>query len=106
MYCYCIIIVIQWQYNLGDDNMPTKKKDSISVRVDSSLKDEAEEVLDSMGLNYTTAITLFLKAVTNEGKIPFEIKSDPFYSRVNQEQLKQSIAQLETGTFEENGLIE
>ena len=86
--------------------MPTMKKDSISIRIDSNLKDEAEEVLDSMGLNYTTAITLFLKAVTNEGKIPFEIKSDPFYSRANQEQLKHSINQLETGHSEEKSLIE
>ncbi|WP_225420397.1 type II toxin-antitoxin system RelB/DinJ family antitoxin [Lapidilactobacillus bayanensis] len=86
--------------------MTTTKKDSISIRVDSNLKDEAEEVLDSMGLNYTTAITLFLKAVTNEGKIPFEIKSDSFYSRANQKQLKHSINQLETGHVEKKSLIE
>lgn len=90
----------------GDDCMATKKKDSISIRVDSSLKNEAENVLDSMGLNYTTAITLFLKAVTNEGKIPFEIKSDPFYSKVNQEQLRHSINQLKHGNIKKEDLIE
>lgn len=77
--------------------MPTKKKESISIRVEPALKTEAERVLDSMGLNYTTAITLFLKAVTNEGKIPFEIKSDPFFSKANQKQLERSIQQIETG---------
>lgn len=86
--------------------MPVKKKSSISIRVDSDLKNEAEAVLDSMGLNYTTAITLFLKAVTNEGKIPFEIKGDPFYSKINQEQLQHSINQLESGNSKRKVLIE
>lgn len=74
--------------------MLSKKKSPISIQIDAGLKDSAEQVLSQMGLNYTTAITLFLKAVVNEGKIPFEIKDYPFYSKVNQEELQKSINQL------------
>lgn len=47
---------------------------NINVRVDSELKKSAEELFDDLGINMSTAITMFLKtAVSHEG-IPFEIK--------------------------------
>ncbi len=47
---------------------------NINVRVDSELKKSAEALFGDLGLNMSTAITMFLKnAVSNEG-IPFEIK--------------------------------
>ena len=36
-----------------------------------------------MGLNMTTAITMFAKAVVRQNKIPFEVTADPFYSEAN-----------------------
>ncbi len=47
---------------------------NINVRVDSELKKSAEELFDDLGINMSTAITMFLKtAVSHEG-IPFDIK--------------------------------
>ena len=47
---------------------------NINVRVDTELKKSAENLFDDLGLNMTTAITMFLKsAVSNDG-IPFEVK--------------------------------
>ena len=46
----------------------------INVRVDSELKSQAEALFADLGLNMSTAITMFLKsAVTHDG-LPFEGK--------------------------------
>ncbi len=47
---------------------------NINIRIDSNLKQEAERLFTDLGLNMTSAITMFLKtAVMREG-IPFEVK--------------------------------
>lgn len=70
---------------------------SITIRMDEKLKKQAEILFDDMGLNMTTAFTIFTKAVVRQGKIPFEIAADPFYSKENQSRLMKSIAHLEEG---------
>ena len=47
---------------------------NINVRVDSALKQSAESLFDDIGLNMSSAITLFLKTAVNNNGIPFEIK--------------------------------
>lgn len=48
---------------------------AININIDKETKDEATEVLNSLGMNMTTAITLFLKQVIKTDGIPFEIKN-------------------------------
>jgi len=83
--------------------MPTT---SITVRIDEDLKKQVETLFDDMGLNMTTAFTIFAKAVVRQNKIPFEITADPFYSDTNQAWLMKSIAQLEAGKGKAHELIE
>lgn len=47
---------------------------NINVRVDSSLKKDAEELFGDLGMNISTAITLFLKSAVRNNGIPFELK--------------------------------
>ena len=79
---------------------------SVTVRMDAVLKKQAETLFDDMGLNMTTAITLFTKAVVRQNKIPFEITADPFYSESNMSRLRESIANLNAGKGIERDLIE
>ena len=79
--------------------MPTT---SITIRMDEHLKRQAETIFDDMGLNMTTAITVFAKAVVRQGKIPFEIAADPFWSESNQAYLRKAVADLNAG----KGLVE
>jgi len=79
---------------------------SVTVRMDAALKKQAEMLFDDMGLNMTTAITLFTKAVVRQNKIPFEITADPFYSESNMNRLRESIANLNAGKGIERDLIE
>ena len=53
--------------------MATTKKKPIHVNVDENLKEEAEQLFDDLGLNMTSAITIFLKQSINEQAIPFMI---------------------------------
>ncbi|MFV0519243.1 MAG: type II toxin-antitoxin system RelB/DinJ family antitoxin [Lachnospirales bacterium] len=48
-------------------------KESVSVRIDSNLKREAEELFGYLGMNMTTALTVFLSQAVRQQKIPFEI---------------------------------
>ncbi|MFC6169630.1 type II toxin-antitoxin system RelB/DinJ family antitoxin [Loigolactobacillus jiayinensis] len=70
-------------------------KSTISIRVDEDLKKETEKTLDSMGLNITTAFTIFAKTLVKEQRFPFEITADPFYGKENQAYLKRAIKDLE-----------
>ena len=71
----------------------------ITVRMDEKLKEQFENVVNDVGLNMTTAITAFAKAVVREDGIPFELsrKKDSFYSRANMAALKESIEQHQRG---------
>lgn len=79
---------------------------SITIRMDETLKKQAEALFDEMGLNMTTAITMFAKAVVRQNKIPFEIAADPFFSETNQAHLRRAIADLEAGKGQIHELIE
>ena len=79
---------------------------SVTIRMDENLKKQVETLFDEMGLNMTTAITMFAKAVVRQNKIPFEIAADPFYSESNQAHLRKAIADLEAGKGQIHELIE
>lgn len=49
---------------------------NLNVRVDETLKKNAEELLNDLGMNMSTAINVFLRQVVRVHGIPFEIKSD------------------------------
>ena len=70
---------------------------NISVRMDDTLKQQTEFILDELGLNMSTAITMFAKAIVRERRLPLDLSIDPFYSNVNQAILSKSIAEYEAG---------
>lgn len=79
---------------------------SVTIRMDENLKKRAEALFDEMGLNMTTAITIFTKAVVRQGKIPFEIAADPFWSDNNQAHLRRAIERLDAGQGKAHDLVE
>jgi DNA-damage-inducible protein J len=50
------------------------KTTMIHARIEPNLKQEAEAMLSSLGLNMTQAITLFLQQVKYQRGLPFEVK--------------------------------
>ncbi|GHU24241.1 DNA-damage-inducible protein J [Spirochaetia bacterium] len=79
---------------------------SITIRMDKTLKEQAEELFESMGMNMTTAFTVFARAVVLKGKIPFDVEASPFYSEANQIRLRKAIADLDAGMGREHELPE
>ena len=48
---------------------------TLSMRVDDNLKKNFDMICDDFGFTSTAAITVFMKAVVRERRIPFEIKA-------------------------------
>lgn len=70
----------------------------VNFRMDAKLKKNMESVCKDMGLSITTAFTIFATKVTREHRIPFEINSDPFYSKANMEYLSRAASEIDNGT--------
>lgn len=52
--------------------MTTIGKKPIHISVDGVLKEDAEKLFNDLGLNMTTAITIFLKQSVRDGELPFQ----------------------------------
>ena len=46
---------------------------NLSIRMDRELKEAADQLFNSLGMNLTTAITVFVRQAVRQKKIPFEI---------------------------------
>ena len=79
---------------------------NINIRIDDDLKKNAEILFNDLGLNMTTATTMFLKQCLLCHGLPFEVRIDPFYSAENQAHLRRAIADLDAGHGQERKLIE
>lgn len=49
---------------------------TLNVRVDAKDKKYFEQFCNSVGMNVSTAVNMFIKAVLREQKLPFEVKSN------------------------------
>lgn len=49
----------------------THTKKSITIKVDETLKNDADDILDQMGLNMTTLPNMTLKRVVADRQLPF-----------------------------------
>ncbi|MBR2949250.1 MAG: type II toxin-antitoxin system RelB/DinJ family antitoxin [Lachnospiraceae bacterium] len=78
----------------------------VSIRMDEELKKSMEQTCQELGMNMTTAFTIFAKKMTRENRIPFEVSVDPFYSDSNLAHLRRGIKALNAGQGTEHDLIE
>ena len=60
---------------------------NLNVRVDETLKKNAEQLFSELGLNLSSAITIFLKSSVDYNGIPFEIKKTNRVNTVSNEAL-------------------
>ena len=69
----------------------------VNFRIDEETKKEMEKVCDELGMTVTTALNIFIKKMTREKRIPFDVSIDPFYSKSNIKAINESIKELEEG---------
>ena len=81
---------------------------TITARVDARDKVDFDAFCSNVGLNTSTAINLFVKAVLREKRIPFEIMQapNPFFKEPNLSHIKKSVQELRTGKGTAHELIE
>jgi DNA-damage-inducible protein J len=60
-----------------------EQKVRLNINLDSRLKNETAQMLDRLGLDFTTAINIFFIQIVKKRKIPFEI-SDTCYVSVEE----------------------
>ena len=49
---------------------------NLNIRIDSELKSQAEQIFHELGLNMSTALTVFLRQTVRSNGIPFELRLD------------------------------
>jgi DNA-damage-inducible protein J len=54
----------------------TNNTTNLSIRMDTELKKQAEQLFTELGMNMTTAFNVFVRQSVRQGGIPFEIKLD------------------------------
>lgn len=50
---------------------------NLSIRVDAALKKDVENCLEDIGMNMSTAVTIYLKQIAKLRAIPFTVAADP-----------------------------
>lgn len=69
---------------------------NINIRMDEDLKRNFDNVCNELGLNMSTAITIFAKKMSREKRIPFDVSIEPFYTESNMIALAESKNELDT----------
>ena len=70
----------------------------ISARIDPELKDNAEQILEQLGLNISQAITLFFKQVELQRGLPFAVKipNETTKNALQDAQARRNLASFDT----------
>lgn len=81
---------------------------TITIRLDDNLKNTFAKTCEELGLDMSTAITIFAKKMSREKRIPFDVSIDPFYSESNIKYLEQKMQDYKAGKlkFADHELIE
>ncbi len=81
---------------------------TVSIRMDNNLRNQVEELCNSLGMSISTFFMIYAKRAVNDRAIPFQLISndDIFYSKSNVAALEKAATQIEKGevvnkTFEE-----
>lgn len=69
----------------------------VNFRIDEKTKKEMEDICSELGITVSTALNIFIKKMTREKRIPFEVSIDPFYSESNMKAIEESVQQLKEG---------
>ncbi len=70
---------------------------TLQIRIDDTLRRQASDTAQAMGLDLSSAIRMFLTQMVKENGLPFHPTNDPFYSASNRAALRSSLRQMEAG---------
>ena len=80
---------------------------NLTIRIDESIKQEAETLFNKIGLNMSAAINVFFRQAIREQSIPFELKPyDDYFTETRMERIMRSVKQAERGDIVTKSLAE
>lgn len=65
--------------------------EQIQIRIDTATKREAKKILDSLGIDMSSAVKLFFRQIINAKNLPFEIRGENGLTLHNAEVLRESV---------------
>lgn len=71
--------------------MITKNNEQIQIRIDSKTKNEAKKILDSLGMDMSSAIKIFFRQMINARNFPLELRDENGFTLRNADILRESI---------------
>jgi DNA-damage-inducible protein J len=72
-YCFCSSFTLQSLY-IGRGVVIMAKTSTVQARIEPQLKQKADAILQALGINATTAITLFYTQMVRQSGMPIELK--------------------------------
>ncbi len=78
--------------------MITKNNEQIQIRIDAETKKETKKILDSLGIDMSSAIKLFFRQIINAKNLPFELRGENGLTLRNAELLRESIISARNST--------
>lgn len=52
------------------------EKTTVTFKVDKEVKEQATDIFNSLGMNFTTGLDVYLRAVIRTGGVPFNLVDD------------------------------
>lgn len=74
MYIQCYIILLRKQIIILEGVLYMAKSANLYARIEPDLKENAEAILNVLGISASSAITMFYKQIVMHNGIPFELK--------------------------------
>ncbi|MEI7620678.1 MAG: type II toxin-antitoxin system RelB/DinJ family antitoxin [Candidatus Falkowbacteria bacterium] len=71
--------------------MASKNSEQIQIRIDAKTKNEVKKILDSLGMDMSSAIKIFFRQVINAKNFPCELRGENGLTLQNSAVLRQSI---------------
>jgi DNA-damage-inducible protein J len=68
---------------------------NVTIRVDENTKKEFDEFCASVGMNITTAVHMYMKAVLRTRQLPFTVTDMPTAKKDSKQALKQAFAKAQ-----------
>jgi len=76
--------------------MATVNNEQIQIRIDSKTKKEAKMVLDTLGMDMSSAIKIFFRQLINTKNFPCELRDENGLTLRNADILRESIISAKT----------
>lgn len=71
--------------------MISKNNEQIQIRIDAETKKETKKILNSLGIDMSSAIKLFFRQIINARNLPFELRGENGLTLRHAELLRESI---------------